>query len=301
MIAFAQAPEGRVDVLLLNQFKDEVTHFPLLELNCDQLQDASQKNDCNSFWPPSRDTTKTNRVLALDRGYEVRLSVGGATTNAPVYLDPTFTAGVVPVKTVALASPGAADAAILRKDALASATTYAFVAARPVLSLRTPVPLGGGVLSATAGEEMQWRFRKDLGSAQTYYSKSLATKAQWSVDYDPAAGLIVELWPFGAKAAAKTLSLKSAGDLQLTLSNEPDDLKFCEHAPKSASEPLEHFGEFWKLSKLAASSPSDLKYLPLPFSDVQDAACPSAMAAHSHSEIKGRRVNCMMVLFSGEE
>ena len=301
MIAFARTPDDRIDVLLLNQTKNEVTHTPLLELNCDQLQDAAQRNDCQYFWPPSRDTTKTNRVLALDSGFEVRLAVGGAKTDMPVKLDTSFEKGVVPLDQAAKGSTGAAEAVILRKEALASATAYGYVAVRPVLSLKTPTPLGGGVLLATAGKELNWRFRKDPGSGQTYTSPTLAKQAQWNVEYDPAQGVVVELWPIGAKAPAKKLTLKSSGDLQLTLSNEPDDLKFCDHAPKSAAEPMEHFRAFWGLSKLAASSPGDAQKLPLPYSDKPDPACSASVASHSEPEIKGRRVNCMMVLFSSEE
>jgi hypothetical protein len=299
MVAFAKTTSDELDVLLVNEFDPsampdmDITHFPLLELSCSSLQDAALRKDC-AFWATDLDGRR--RVVALDAGFEVRIVIPGAQAVGKVQRELTFLDGVVSLAEVAKSSTGKADAPIARKEVFASATAGKFAKAR--------TRLAGGTIGARLNTNTTWRFRKDISSPQVKEYPEIAQGATWSIPYDPDQGARIELWPYGATAAARVFHLKSKGDLTIGLSNEPDALEFCAHSPSTSSSPFEHFRGFWRLSKLTRTDAANAGVLPVPFADDPQAACPSAMSTMADPAplpIAGRRVNCMMTLFDSEE
>lgn len=290
MVAFAPADDGSLDVLLVNEFDPpahgmhEITHFPQLEIQCAHLKDKQLREDCG-YWASS--PYGAGRVVALDAGFEVRLRFGGQAPSGEVTRDKSFDLRVVPLGKAAGAK---AEAAVLRKEVFAPATSRSFAVAR--------TRLAGGAVSVGKSLDGVWSFRAAGGPPVLTLAEG-GDIATWTREFDATQGVQIELWPFGAAQPARVLDLKSSGDMVVTLSNEPDPTEFCAHAPTRSDLPSSHFRRFWELSKFAGTHASaDLETLPLPYPEDPSLDCSPAAFLR---RIMGRRVNCRMAYFASRE
>lgn len=300
MIAFADGPANTMEVLLLNQHGKSIHHAPLLELNCAQLVDSATREDCLNFWLPSADRTSTMRVMSLDRGYEIRLTLGTIRKEATIDFDSTFVSKVIALGALV---PGAEapleDGAVLRSEVLDPGQSSRFLAARVLQGDGSR--LTGGRLRADLLDDSGWRFQVNPSSEPVLRTNEVANRVWWDFDYEPGTKVVVELRKFGSEKPQKTLQLMSQGDLQLVFSNEPDEHQFCASIPKSPNQPFPHFAEFWNLSRLARTSAGALARLPLPYADHPERSCPEVAMNHDVDEVRGRHGNCMKARFRSIE
>ncbi len=290
MVGFVPRSDGTLDALLVNELskiadKDHaVTHFPLLGLQCKDLADPQVQQECR-WWPA--DYARIFRQVALDNydpkdakyhGFEVRIRVGGEIPTGPVNRGTHFDDYVIHLSDL---KQGDASRAKLRPDAMTPATAADHALAR--------IELAGGEISAEESQTGSWHFRS---GGFDHFQQKVAKDATWTIEYDPGRGATIELWPLGGAAPSRVFYLESKGDLVVVLSNEPDPLEYCMHAPTDRTTPSFHFVGFLDLTEYAVTNNVDaLKKLPLPYPEDPGLQC------LMDRKITGRRVDCMMVLF----
>lgn len=294
MLGFVPTTDGGLEVLLINELDQpvdvdhEVTHFPQLALRCEDLPEGSQdRADC-AYWPPTFD--RSAQLLSLHGGFLLHLKVGGADQNGSVRANHTFDKRVVDLADVlAKVSPDKPDAAILSKEVWDPETARDHAIVRVVLN--------GGTIHADLSSTGSFKFKH--GASAPFPMAEVADVIVWEIPYQPSQGVIVALEPLDATLASpRQLTLRSAGNLELSLLNEPDLFEFCAHAPDDSEEPFAHFLGFYDLTKLVVADESELDLLPLPFADDATLQCTKQAM---QTAAAGLRVNCMPVMYGGKE
>jgi hypothetical protein len=296
MVAFA-AEGDALHVLLVNMpdTRDHVTHFPGLEIKCDQLKSDSLFADkatavkaCN-FLPPS--FQPGFRAMSLQGGYTVAVKPDGKPLLGRVTRDASFTGAagarglVVPMSGITLDK----EFRTLAKRALDPA-------AKPPSSIVT-LKLNDGTIKSQALSSVEWSFGTSPFAGLQPHGKSAAFST-WEVGYKDFVDLELSLMS-DPKKVERTIRIEHSASLEAALTNEPDLAEYCAHAPMDTRSPATHFTGFWGISKGGANASTELlRLLPLPYPDDAHAQGCSWNEFHMlfHAGA-GRRVNCMQVFF----
>lgn len=298
MIGFVKTNDGGLLVLLVNELTQiahgdvSMAHLPELEISCDDLRLPADEADCAML---ARSQNLRRRRIALDNssdarpaaGWEIVLHVGGATMSGEVCLPTDHREWLVPLDEL---SDGIAARSLLSREVLSnvSGSSYAIVRLK----------LNGGRLELHPEDRGGFVFKNAAGKVYITPSR-LAGSATWSIPYDPALGARIDLVSLETGRVERSFDLQSDSSrdsIEIGLTNEPDAFSFCGNALSKPTDPLGHFLGFLDITAQGLGSEHDeLKKLPLPF--VQDSTkfCKYTPGAG------GRRVNCMMVLYSGIE